>query len=150
MSRAEVLITLEDIEHRFRPLRTPENLAKRREQAANRPAGEVAMVAKIGAQVVGFCRITLENGRNQLGALYVLPAFHRQGIGTAFWERVRPDLDPSLPTFVELAVYNQQAAAFYRRLGFVDTGRRMADPRFTMQSGAIIPEMEMCLPPDSA
>jgi ribosomal protein S18 acetylase RimI-like enzyme len=44
---------------------------------------------------------------------------------------------------VEVATYNANAIRFYEGLGFVDTGKRMSDPKFTMKSGAIIPEMEM-------
>jgi hypothetical protein len=36
-----------------------------------------------------------------------------------------------------------KAIKFYAGLGFVDTGRRMSNPKFKMQSGAVIPEMEM-------
>jgi hypothetical protein len=44
---------------------------------------------------------------------------------------------------VEVATYNTNAIKFYERLGFVDTGKRISDPKLMMKSGAIIPVMEM-------
>jgi ribosomal protein S18 acetylase RimI-like enzyme len=44
-----------------------------------------------------------------------------------------------------LAVYNDRAKAFYKKLGFVDTGKRFIDERFRNKSGSIAPQMEMVL-----
>lgn len=109
----------------------------------NPPEGQTTLVAKKGDKVVGVCRATKHVDHNQLYAVYVLPEYHGHGIGTAMWQEVQQYLDPTKPTMVEVAIYNAKAIKFYERLGFADTGRRMRDPKFTLKSGAIIPEMEM-------
>jgi ribosomal protein S18 acetylase RimI-like enzyme len=136
-------ITVEDIEDLLKDRNLDERVAKRREQAANPPAGETTLVAKLDGNVVGVCRLNAYPDKNQLQAIYVLPEHHGHGIGTKLWQEGQQYLDPRQPTFVEVATYNQQAIGFYKTLGFADTGRRMSNPRFTMKSGAVIPELEM-------
>ena len=136
-------ITVEDIEDRWKDRNLEEGLAKRREQMAHPPAGETTLVAKLNWRVIGICRLIQRPDKNQLQAIYVLPEFHGRGIGTKLWQEGQQYLDPIKPTFVEVAVYNKQAIGFYKSLGFTDTGKRMSDPRFTMKSGAVIPELEM-------
>jgi ribosomal protein S18 acetylase RimI-like enzyme len=85
------------------------------------------------------------NDNNQLRTIYVLPEYHRSGIGTMLWNAVKDFIDESKDTIVQVADYNQQAINFYEKLGFVDTGKRWKDERWKMRSGAYIPEMEMIL-----
>lgn len=136
-------ITLDDIEDRWKNRNSPERLARRREQLAHPHAGEKTLVAKIGEKIVGVCRVMKHADKNQLQAIYVLPEYHEVGIGTKLWQEAQGFLDPTQHTIVEVVVYNHKAVKFYESLGFKDTGKRMADPRFTMKSGAVIPEMEM-------
>jgi ribosomal protein S18 acetylase RimI-like enzyme len=140
---AEHGITVDDIEDRYRGRHAEERLAKRREGIINPPAGETTLIAKRDEKVVGVCRVFKHPDRNQLYAIYVLPEYHGQGIGTAMWNAAQQYLDLAKPTIVEVATYNANAITFYEGLGFVDTGKRMSDPKFTMKSGSIIPEMEM-------
>jgi ribosomal protein S18 acetylase RimI-like enzyme len=140
---AEHGITVDDIEDRYKDRYSEERLAKRREQASNPPGGETVLIARKNGKVVGVCRVMKHPDRNQLYAIYVLPEYHRQGIGTTMWKAAQEYLDPAKHTIVEVAIYNANAIKFYEGLGFVDTGKRMSDPKFTMKSGAIIPEMEM-------
>jgi hypothetical protein len=46
---------------------------------------------------------------------------------------------------VEVATYNSNAIAFYKKLGFIETGRRFTNEKTRMKSGSIIPEMEMVI-----
>lgn len=136
-------ITVDDIEDRYKDRLSSEKLAQRREQAANPLEGQTTLVAKKGGKVVGLCRVSKHSDRNQLYAIYILPEYHGQGIGTAMWNAAEQYLDPAKHTVVEVATYNAKAIKFYEGLGFVDTGKRMSDPKFAMKSGAVIPEMEM-------
>ena len=140
---AEHGITVGDIEDRFKDRLSEETLCERRKQIANPAEGTTTLVAKKGDMTIGVCRVGKHADGNHLYALYVLPEYHRQGVGTALWNIAQRYLDPTKHTLVEVATYNVNAVKFYEKLGFVDTGRRMRDPRFTMKSGAIIPEMEM-------
>ncbi|HEX8653613.1 MAG TPA: acetyltransferase [Allosphingosinicella sp.] len=58
-------------------------------------------------------------------ALFVDPAFHRRGAGRALMDHAR-----RMSPVLELDANEQSGAvAFYRRLGFVETGRSEADGR---------------------
>jgi ribosomal protein S18 acetylase RimI-like enzyme len=74
-----------------------------------------------------------------------LPEFQGKGVGYSLWERVKEFFDPAKDIYLELATYNDKAKAFYERLGFVDTGRRMTYEWTKMKSGGNIPQMEMKL-----
>jgi RimJ/RimL family protein N-acetyltransferase len=54
-------------------------------------------------------------------------------------------MDASADIYVEVVDFNEQAINFYRKLGFVPTGRTIRDERFRMKSGAIFTEIEMVL-----
>lgn len=136
-------ITVDDVEDRFKDRYSDERLAKRRNHIASPPPGETTLVAKLERQVVGLCQVVKHADRNQIEAIYVLPEYHGRGIGTALWWEAQRYVDLLRPIFVEVAIYNAQAIAFYKKLGFEDTGKRMVDPRFTLKSGSVIPEMEM-------
>ncbi len=143
-------ITVDDIEDRHKNRYDPERLAKRRDQMADPPEGETTLVAKDNDTIVGVCRVTRHPDRNRLYAIYVLPGYHGQGVGTAMWQAAQHYLDQTKHTTVKVAIYNTKAIKFYKGLGFVDTGRRMSDPKFTMKSGAVIPEIEMRREAESA
>ena len=140
---AEIGLTVDDVEDWYKDRYDEEKLQKRREQIANPIDGQTTLVAKDDDKVVGVCRVTKSPDHNQLYAIYVLPEYHRRGIGTAMWDRVQQHLDPTKHTIVEVATYNTKAIDFYEGLGFLDTGERKSDPKFTMKSGATIPEMVM-------
>ncbi len=140
---AEHGITVDDIKEWFTDRDLRGNLQKRKERLANPVNGQTTLVAKAGGRVVGVCRVMKHSDRNHLESIYVLPEYHGRGIGTAMWNSAQQYLDSTKHTIVEVATYNDKAIQFYGGLGFVDTGMRILDPRFTMKSGAVIPEMEM-------
>jgi ribosomal protein S18 acetylase RimI-like enzyme len=117
----------------------------KQDRIKNPPKGETLLVAKEGDKVVGVCRLVVKEDRNQLQAIYVLQEYQGKGIGTMFWQEAQKHTDPKKDFYVELAVYNKSALEFYKKLGFVDTGRRMQDEKLRMKSGSIIPEMEMAI-----
>lgn len=141
----EIGITVEDIEDRFKDAFTGERL-QRRERLINNPEpNEKIIVAKDGGRVVGMCSGIVEEDKNQLQAIYVLPEYQGAGIGTRLWEEMSKFFDKNKDIYVEVADYNEQAISFYKNLGFVDTGRRFQDEQFKMKSGAVLPEMEMVI-----
>ena len=139
---ADAGITVEDIENKFKDAFTVETLTKRREKIANPPEGQFLLVAKDNDKVVGLCSVIKESERNKLSTLYVIPEYQGRGIGSALWEQARSYLDMNKDTYLEVATYNANAIAFYKKLGFEDTGKRL-DFHAVMKSGNAIPEMEM-------
>ncbi len=138
-------VTIDDIEDRFKDRFTNEQLLRREKLSANPPEGEAFVVAKIHGLVVGLCSPVRKSDRNQLQRIYVHPQYHRQGVGTALWEKAKEYMDMTKPTYVELVDYNEKARHFYEKLGFRDTGRRWLSKTLKMKSGANPVEMEMVL-----
>lgn len=133
-------ITVDDIEDRWKDRKKADGSRIR-----NMQDNEILLTAKGDSKIVGVCRVIKHKEKNQLQAIYVLPEYQGKGIGKMFWEEARKFFDQTKDTYVEVAIYNTNAIEFYKKLGFVDTGRRMKDERFKMKSGAMIPEMEMIL-----
>ncbi len=136
-------ITLEDIKHRIEKKKEDGAVEKLRETLSKTQDNKLSLVAKSGEVVVGVCNLVKNEDKNQLQAIYVMPDFQGKGIGRTFWAEALKFLDPMKDTYVEVAEYNQNAINFYKSLGFEDTGRRFQYERFRMQSGSILPEMEM-------
>ena len=138
-------ITVDDVEDRFKERHYPESIQKRLNRISHPPKGETLLVAKEGSKVIGICRTAIKEEKNQLQAIYILPEYQGKGIGKMLWNEAQVFFDLSKDIFVELAVYNKHAERFYKSLGFIDTGKRIRDKKFTMKSGATILEMEMSL-----
>jgi GNAT superfamily N-acetyltransferase len=138
-------ITVKDIEYRFRNRHSIEETKTRQERLAHPRPGEHWLVAKEGVLAVGFCLIINNAEKNELGALFVSPAYQGKGIGTALWQEGRKYLDSHRDIDVWTPVYNVNAIGFYRKLGFKETGKRHSDPWLTMKNGIIIPELQLVL-----
>lgn len=138
-------ITIDDIEYRYKNAFTRENLRKREKIITDPERNEKFIIAKDGDRVVGMCYAVIEENKNQLQAIYILPEYQGKGVGTRLWNTILAFFDKTKDIYVEVADYNQKAIGFYKKLGFVDTGRRFSDERFRMKSGALLPEMEMKL-----
>lgn len=138
-------ITTDDIEHRYKDAFTGERMKKREKLITSPESNEKYIVAKDGNKVVGMCYAVVQENKNQLQAIYILPEYQGKGIGTKLWDAILSFFDKTKDIYVEVADYNYKAIGFYKKLGFTDTGRRFSDERFRMKSGAILPEMEMIL-----
>lgn len=139
----DVGITVEDIEARYKGRNGEERLAKRRADIVNREPHKKYFVALDGDTVAGLCRVEKNEDGNHLNAIYVLPQYQGQGIGTRLLRAAESFFDPSKDTYLGVATYNQKAIDFYTKLGFSDTGERYTDEWTRMESGAILPEMKM-------
>ena len=138
-------ITRDDIEFRHKERLTDETIEKRKKVLAEMPDNELFLTAKSSGKIAGVCYAIKREDKNQLQAIYILPEYQNKGIGKKLWLEALSFFDPAKDTYVEVTTYNQNAIDFYKRLGFVDTGRRFSDERFRMKSGSIMPEMEMVL-----
>lgn len=139
----KVGISVDDIEDRYKNAFDAEKI-KRREQIIVKPEpNEKFIIVKDEDKVVGVCFGVIYENKNQLRMIYVLPEYQGKGIGSMLWKAILPFFDKNKDIYVELADYNQKAISFYKKLGFVDTGKRFSDERFRMKSGSILTEMEM-------
>jgi ribosomal protein S18 acetylase RimI-like enzyme len=141
----ELGITTDDIEDQFKDTFTEEGLEKTAEHLANPPEGQTVLLAKEGNEVVGVCRAIVSDDKNELRTIYILPEHQGKGIGRKLWEEAKKVFDPHKDIIVSVATYNMNAINFYKKLGFIDTGKRWNDDKFKLKSGAKMPEMEMVI-----
>lgn len=137
---SEYGVTAEHINEYFKDAYKPETLEKRKTQIAKMDDSYMIFVARVDGKVVGFVRVMKEKENNRLRAFYILPEFQGKGIGSKLFEKAREFFNPDLYTLVDVASYNIPAINFYKKMGFIDTGKRA---EFKMDNGPIIPEMEM-------
>ena len=144
---AEFGITEDDIHHNFKDSFIPEHIEKRAKRIAEMPHNERYYVAVTDNKVIGQCRAILHDDKNQHQSCYVLPEFQGKGIGTMLWNEVKKSFNVKNPTIVHIATYNTNALGFYKKLGFVETGKVFTEERFRMKSGNLIPETELVMTP---
>jgi len=97
--------------------------------------------AKHNGKIVGFGAGGKEECCNELRALYLLPKWHRKGIGRRLVESVLQWLGKEKKIIVKVAEYNDNAIGFYKKFGFVEN-RNKSETKI-MPSGKVIPEIEM-------
>jgi ribosomal protein S18 acetylase RimI-like enzyme len=140
----ELGITKEDVEEQFKDRKSSESIAKATEKLANMPENQLFLVAKEKDKIVGICRTVKHPDYDELKIIYILPEYQRNGIGRMFWEKAKIFFGTDKNIIVRVANYNQKAISFYRKLGFVDTGKCFMEEKFKMPiSGKIIPQTEM-------
>ena len=142
---AEIGVTSQDIEDRFKDKLTAEGVEKYKDRIKKQPDDQRMLVAKLNNKIVGACVLVRHTNNNELRAIYVLPEFQGKGVGMALWQQSLAFFDKEKDIVLEVATYNTKAIDFYTKLGFKDTGKRFRNERFRMKSGVVIPEMEMIL-----
>ena len=80
-------ITVEDVEAKYKDRFSEQVISKRKAAIFDKSGKSLFLVAKDKNLVVGVCRLKKEELYNELGAIYVLPDYQRQGIGRLFWEK---------------------------------------------------------------
>jgi ribosomal protein S18 acetylase RimI-like enzyme len=143
----EIGITSDDIEEKFKDRLTEQSIQKRSDDIFDNSEKKLYLVAKDGLTVVGVCKAIKDENGGQLQAIYVLPDYQEKGIGRMLWAGVERFFDDNKDIVVQVATYNAQAINFYKKLGFVDTGKRFVDKHKMPVSGKFIPEMELVIKP---
>ena len=138
-------ITVDDVEDRFKNAFTKEGLAKRAERIAHPEENTSFFLAKEGDKVVGLCNVIRHPDKNQLQAIYVHPEYQGRGVGRLLWGEAQKHFDFDKDTIAQVATYKTNAIEFYKKFGFIETGKEFSDERFRMKSGAVIPETEMII-----
>lgn len=86
-----------------------------------RTTGEVRVIQK-DHETAGFAWIEKRDNTLHIHALFILPTFRRQGIGTAFFQELKNEFSSKVE-FLELGVEeaNHNAIALYQKQGFETT-----------------------------
>jgi len=141
---AELGITKEDIEARFHA--SSEEAIKQRQTQQQRINSDPLVhlwVAKEAKRIVGFCLAKKEGPQNRIQAIYVMPEYQGTGIGKRLLQTALDWLGSQQEIVLNVASYNHQAINFYRRFGFVPSGRPAHSGVTKLPSGVVIPEIEM-------
>jgi ribosomal protein S18 acetylase RimI-like enzyme len=141
---AELGITKEDIEARFHA--SSEEAIKRRQTQHQRINSDPLVhlwVAKEAERIVGFCLAKKEGPQNRIQAIYVLPEYQGTGIGKRLLQTASDWLGSQQEIVLNVASYNHQAITFYKKFGFVPSGRLAHSGITKLPSGVVIPEIEM-------
>jgi len=133
-------ITVDDVEDRWKDRNKADGSRIR-----NAPDNELLLTAKDGDEIVGICRAVRYPDKNNLQAIYVLPGHQGQGIGSKLWEEALKFFNLEKDITVEVVEYNSNAIDFYKKLGFEETDKKLANERLRMKSGNILPEIEMVI-----
>lgn len=107
-------------------------------------------IAKLDTKIVGICIGVQHTKYTHLRSFYVLPEYQRQGVGTALWDSFYKWSNKNKSIVVHVATYNDNAINFYKKRGFIDSGKRFSENRHSFKNGVSIPEMEMMLNPKKA
>ena len=136
-------ILLTDIEACWSGAFTPESIKKGEQRIAYLPPTQQIFVAEVDGAVVGVTDVTLGKLESTVATLYVLPEYHRQGIGGELFAHALDFLGPESDIIADIAVYNIGAIKFFESLGFVVTPDILQKAVFRMPSGSVITEQRM-------
>lgn len=104
-------------------------------------------VARIEDKVVGMTSAGIDttNNRRSVMAVYVLPEAQGIGAGAKLMQAALDWLGDTEDIYVVVASYNDKAINFYKRFGFMETGKQIEDASAKASGDKEIPEIEMVL-----
>ncbi len=141
----ELGITKEDIDESYRDSYKAENILNQQKKIKELSKNKKKMVAKTGQKIIAAATMIRNEEFNELITLYVLPEYQGNGIGTRLWNEVSKICDPTKDIIVHVVTYNKQAIDFYKKCGFVDTGKRFTNEQIYKRRNITLPEMEMVI-----
>jgi ribosomal protein S18 acetylase RimI-like enzyme len=102
-------------------------------------------IAKDGGKIIGFSSGIKRENFNELTAFYILPSYQGQGTGKMLAKLILEWLGEDKKIVVNVVEYNEKAKFFYKKLGFIKTGKPVS--YMELPSGKKIPEIEMEIRP---
>ncbi|MEI6498537.1 MAG: GNAT family N-acetyltransferase [bacterium] len=121
---------------------SPNKIQKWRDSFANQKDDRLFLSAEVDSEVVGLLTGLKHDKINEIGAIYVLPKCHGQGIGSALIKKAIIEFGPTKNIKLNVVSYNQKAIGFYKKHGFWENGP-FDDKREHLPNGKKLPEIEM-------
>jgi len=143
---AEQGITAEDILKAFSDADLDQAIKNWQKAIANETddSPKRTFVAKIDGKVVGYTSPDNENGKKQLGAMYVATGAQGQGVGSKLLKKAIEWHGRSNDIYAYAVSYNSKAIGFYEHFGFKKTG--VERPEEIDENGIkLLPDIEMVL-----
>jgi ribosomal protein S18 acetylase RimI-like enzyme len=138
-------ITLDNLKYRWQDMLSPKAITNLKELISTLDDNFRFLVAKADDKVVGASFLEKNEDHNRLQSVYILPEYQGQGIGRKIWEEAKTFFDLTKDTVVDVAIYNTKAIDYYKKLGFIDTGKRFDEDRNKDPKVVMRPMMEMRL-----
>lgn len=114
-------------------------------QIERKPMGQKTFVAKEGGRIVGYCFCRRREGESYIQAIYVDLGQQGKGIGRALMGQALAWLGSEKPVSLGVAIYNTDAIAFYKKLGFEKSDEAPESPP-PLPSGKVLPIVKMVRP----
>ncbi len=114
-------ITLEQIKRRVADYVSAEKVKSFQDMLANDNLR--SWVATESETAIGYAVASRGEDHNTIGAIYVLPEYHGQHVGSKLIEHALEWLGKAKNIEVEVASYNGRAIRFYKKYGFAENGR---------------------------
>lgn len=140
----EHTISIEDIQSKFENLRL-EEIKRWNSRYLTRinNVNTFFILAFYDETVVGYCEANINSFEHRIFGIYVLPEYQKMGTGSGLILQALDWLGTKKAIYVNVASYNERAIKFYQKHGFKKTGKSVLDPAGILNSGAIIPEIEL-------
>jgi ribosomal protein S18 acetylase RimI-like enzyme len=96
-------------------------------------------------KIIGCCLAEKQKNINKIEAVYISPEFQGFGLGKKLYDTAYGLLNHNNHTFLDVFSLNSKAINFYKKLGFLETGKKTFDKRFKDSKGNILEISEMML-----
>jgi N-acetylglutamate synthase-like GNAT family acetyltransferase len=107
----------------------------------------ILLVAKDSdGKVVGCCFAEKQDNMNKLELMYVIPDFQGVGLSKKLFSEVYELLNKENDTILDVFSLNSKGISFYKKLGFIETGKKSFDEKYTGSGGEMLEITEMRLP----
>lgn len=135
-----------EIEDHFPSEKTKEAIERLRKNIANFTEENNLLVAKDqDGKIVGGCYVEIQEDKNRVEALYVLPEFQGLGLAKKIYDKACEQLNSNNDTYLDVFSLNSKGINFYKKQGFSETGKRFFDERFVGSNGEKLEITEMVL-----
>jgi len=139
-ANAALDITVDDLQARFGEM--DDTIALVRSWLRSGDARRV-WIAKDGPRTIANCVAYFDDNGGHIGAVYVLPEYQGKGIGKALMREALNWLGDAQDITLWTAAYNPDPIAFYRGMGFVESG---VSWQFPLSNAKTMPLLQMIKP----